>query len=93
MTARKMKPHQRCTQLLALPHLLTQLPRTGIGPFHFWDPIPLGESHGFAECELEDKLSLGPLHSIRQHLEQLYSRGDMTDHFCIGRPLHRLLPG
>ena len=62
---------QHREELWGLSHLLTQLPRSGIGLFYFGSRNALGGHQRWTEGSLQHEFSLGALGSVRQRLEQL----------------------
>ena len=62
---------QHAKELRAFPHLLAQLPRSGVGLLHFGGRQALGGDQRRAESEVHVQLLLGTLGRVRQRLEQL----------------------
>ena len=82
----ELRPHQikhpqspqHREELRGLPHLLAQLPRPGVGLFHFRGRIALGGHQRRAQGELQRQFLLGALGGVRQGLEQLQPLGEVS---------------
>src|SRR5215203_3849223 len=86
----KQSPQDLCN-LERLPHLQTQLPRAGVGVFHFGSAIPFRSHQRRAETEVEGEFLAGSSGGVRQGLEQFKSRGEVVDGVRVRRLPRRLL--
>ena len=78
-------------KLRSLTGLPAQFPRSGIHVSHFGRGKSLGGDQRSTQGELECKFLLEAFRGLRQSVEQFQPLSEMTDRFCIGRSLHRLL--
>jgi hypothetical protein len=62
---------QHREKLWSLSDLLTELPCTGIGVFHFWGSIPLYGKQWRSQGDVQDQLLLDALRGVWKSLKKL----------------------
>ena len=86
-TIKMMTAPESTEELWCLPYLLAQLPRPGVGLFHFWMPIALGVLQSLGQESLQVEFALETLGGLRERLEHFQSLGEVANGFGVCRAL------